>query len=87
MIFRGRLSFAVSSWIEWAPWIFVPGREEIGEDEGMRTTIRTFGFICKELVDLACGSIVCNNGETLVIHIENEVLALQNVEIGCSQSS
>ena len=36
----------------------------------------TFGFVCKEIGDLAFGSIGSNDSETLVVHVENEILAL-----------
>lgn len=36
----------------------------------------TLGLIFKEVVDLAGRTVVCDNGETLVVHVEDQVLTL-----------
>ena len=36
----------------------------------------TFGLVCEEVIDFAGSTVVCNNIETLVIHVENQVLTL-----------
>ena len=38
----------------------------------------TFGFVLKEVLHLAGGTVVRDNGETLVVHVEDEVLALES---------
>ena len=44
----------------------------------MRLTqsLHTFRLVVKEMLDFAGGTIVRNDGEALIIHVENEVLAL-----------
>lgn len=37
---------------------------------------RTFGFVCKEVINLCGCAVVSDNVETFVIHIKNEILAL-----------
>ena len=41
----------------------------------------TFGFVCKETIDLGGGSVVGNDVEALVVDVQNEVLALLRVRI------
>lgn len=36
----------------------------------------TLGFICKESIDLAGCSVVSYNGETFVVHVEDQILTL-----------
>ena len=36
----------------------------------------TLGLVFKEVVDLAGRTVVCDDGEALVVHVENQVLAL-----------
>ena len=36
----------------------------------------TLGLVFKEVVDLAGGTVVSDNGEALVVHVEDEILAL-----------
>jgi hypothetical protein len=40
----------------------------------------TFGFVSKEVVNLADGTVVCNDGEALIIHVKDQVLTLWTVE-------
>ena len=60
-------------------------REE-GEDEGkeierlrrgrLDKDVLTLGLVCKEVIDFAGCAVVGNDGEALVVHVEDEVLAL-----------
>lgn len=36
----------------------------------------TFGFVGKEVVNLADGAVVCNDGETFVVHVQDQILTL-----------
>ena len=38
----------------------------------------TLGLVFEEVVDLAGGTVVSDNGEALVVHVEDEVLALSH---------
>jgi hypothetical protein len=40
----------------------------------------TFGFIGEERIDLGGRSVVCNNIEALVVHVQNKVLTLEDSE-------
>lgn len=44
--------------------------------------VTTFGLVCKELIHLTGGPIVSYNNETFVVHVENEVLALDVTNSG-----
>jgi len=37
----------------------------------------TFCFIGQEAIDLFCGTVVGDNGETFVVHVKDQVLALE----------
>ena len=37
----------------------------------------TFSFVLQKLVDFFNSSVVCANNETVVIHVEDQVLALE----------
>lgn len=50
---------------------------EVKETQGKRLT---FGFTSKETINLGSGSVVGNDGETLVVDVQNEVLALLKAE-------
>ena len=41
----------------------------------------TLGFTSEETINLGGGSVVGNDGVTIVIHVQNEVLALSKAEI------
>lgn len=41
----------------------------------------TFGFVGEEIVNLGGGSVVGNNGEALIVDVQNEVLTLSKREI------
>ena len=47
-----------------------------GKQPGVKTT-RTLGLVLEEVVDLARGTVVGDNGEALVVHVKDEVLALR----------
>ena len=54
----------------------------IGVEAGcMRLTqsLHTFRFVVKEVLDFARGTIIGDDGKTLIIHVQNEVLALERV--------
>ena len=62
-------------------------RSTEGEDEGkeikrlrrgrLDKDVLTLGLVCKEVIDFAGCAVVGNDGEALVVHVENEVLALE----------
>lgn len=37
----------------------------------------TLGFIVQEAIDLLGGAVVCANDKVVVVHVENQVLALK----------
>jgi hypothetical protein len=37
----------------------------------------TLGLVLQEMVDFARRTVICDDGEALVIHVENQVLALE----------
>ena len=39
----------------------------------------TLGLVFKEVVDLAGRTVVCDDGEALVVHVKDEVLALDRM--------
>lgn len=75
MILRGLLSFETSSWTEWAPWTFVPIREMSSVQIYIIEKL-TFRLVSKEMINFAGSTIVCDNGETLVVHVQDQILAL-----------
>lgn len=46
------------------------------EGEGNQRSLQTLGFVSEEIVNLGGGSVVGNDGEALVVDVQDEVLAL-----------
>ena len=77
---RGRLSFATSSSIECAPWMLVPAEDRTESQLELTPTqiecILTLGLVGKESINLGRRAVVRDDSETLVVHVEDQVLAL-----------
>ena len=60
------------------PWYLVEVRVK-GNGESM-TSSRTLGFVGKKIVDLAGRTVICDDGVTFVVHVQNQVLTLRKFD-------
>lgn len=62
--------------MECAPWTLVPRGGRIKGQWGSMISSRTLGLVGEEIVDFAGRAIIRDDGETFVVHVQDQILAL-----------